>query len=72
MPQMKIGHLRSIPAPPSEGLVRALSSVGNRLSKLNAGVPIDEQWGIDTLVSDAFALTEEERTLHKMWSETVR
>jgi hypothetical protein len=60
MPQVKIGHLRKIPAP-SQGVVRALAVIGAAVSARNTGITEDEQHAINELVMDAFDLSDTER-----------
>jgi hypothetical protein len=71
MPQMKVGHLRSIPAPPSDALVAALEELGHKFSKRNIGASEDEQARIDMLVADAFDLTGDERQRQTSWAKEV-
>lgn len=60
MPQVKIGHLRSLPAPPAS--VRAeLHRLGEDLAARNTGLSADEQRGLDDLAVAAFGLTPDER-----------
>lgn len=60
MPQVKIGHLRSIPAPPAA--VRSELEVwGRRLGERNDGVRDAERTAIDDLVMRGFDLDENER-----------
>ena len=72
MPQMKIGHLRAIPAPPTDALVHALAPLGVEFSQRNAGASDDDQAQIDALVSDAFDLSKEERSAQATWTKQVR
>lgn len=71
MPQMKIGHLRSLPAPPSLALVPVLEGLGQKLSEKNAGASPEEQAGIDAVVGDAFDLSKHERELQASWAREV-
>ncbi|HEY3497493.1 MAG TPA: hypothetical protein VGK73_22505, partial [Polyangiaceae bacterium] len=63
MPQLKIGHLRATPAPPSASLVRELADLGAALSGRARGIDPSEQLELDGLVAEAFDLTERERAL---------
>jgi hypothetical protein len=64
MPQVKIGHLRAIPAPPALAEVRAeLVALGTALSGRNDGVRGDEQARLDELVTSAYELDDGERLL---------
>lgn len=60
MPQVKIGHLRAIVAPPAR-VVDELARIGDALSTRNAGVTNNEMRAIDDIVADAFGLTEADR-----------
>jgi hypothetical protein len=60
MPQVKIGHLRAIPAPPSQ-LVDALTKVGDALNARNDGITREESGAVNALVADAFALSGAQR-----------
>ena len=72
MPQVKVAHLRAIPAPPSRELVARLAEIGERLSKENRGIDEESRRRIDALVADAFDLTEEERARIARWRSQVR
>ena len=61
MPQLKIGHLRATPAPPSDALVRELATFGAVLSRSARGISPAEQRELDGLVADAFRLSNDER-----------
>jgi hypothetical protein len=56
MPQVKIGHLRGLPAPPA-GLVERLARLGAALSSRNQGISAAEQATLDREVARAFRLT---------------
>lgn len=60
MPQVKVGQLRAIPAPPA-GVRDALRDWGERLGSRNDGITPDEQRALDELAFDALGLTPEER-----------
>jgi hypothetical protein len=72
MPQMKIGHLRVTPTPPMNGAVSALAVLGAQLSTANAGIEGDDQAHLDTVVADAFSLSQDERTLIARWVTEMR
>ena len=59
MPQMKVGHLRAIPAP-SLDVVTKLGEIGRELTKRNEGISPEEQAEIDRVVATGFALTSDE------------
>jgi hypothetical protein len=61
MPQLKIGHLRATPAPPSAELVSELARFGSELSRRARGITPNEQAALDALVADGFRLTAQER-----------
>lgn len=66
MPQMKIGHLRAIPAPPLDW-VPILAAMGEHLSARNDGIREHEQRALDEAVARAFALSSAE--LERMWRD---
>jgi hypothetical protein len=72
MPQLKIQHLRSIPAPPNARLVAELERAGSELSARNRGLTAEEQGAIDVRVAEAFALSESERNGVLSWKEALR
>lgn len=61
LPQVKIGHLRSIPKPPNTCLVDLLQTMGDELSRKNAGIDEVMQREIDDHVAAAFDLSRDER-----------
>lgn len=69
MPQMKIGHLRAIPAPPSD-VVTKLDQVGRALTDRNDGITPEEQTAIDEIVALGFGVTGGE--LLRMKRDSVR
>jgi len=72
MPQLKIQHLRAVPAPPTATLVAELDRASGELSTRNRGVTPDEQAALDRRVSDAFALTEREWERVQAWALRLR
>ncbi len=57
MPQVKVGHLRAIPAPPALDAVRdELVALGDALAARNAGIGPAEQARLDDLAARAYAL----------------
>lgn len=72
MPQVKIGHLRGLPTPPSRSLVTSLAEIGERLSQENRGIDDESQRSIDGLVADAFDLTGQERERIARWVDQLR
>jgi hypothetical protein len=69
MPQMKIGHLRAIPAPPPD-VVSSLTKIGRTLSERNDGVTLEEQQAIDRIVARGFGLSTTE--LERMQRDSDR
>jgi len=61
MPQLKISHLRSIPAPPPATDRAALMALGRALGRRNSGISDAEQQQLDALVADAFGLEAAQR-----------
>ena len=72
MPQLKISHLRSTPAPPSADLVVELERTSGELSSRNRGVTPDEQAAVDRCVANAFELTERECEKVRHWAAALR
>jgi hypothetical protein len=69
MPQMKIGHLRAIPAPPHEVVVE-LTEIGRALSTRNEGITREDQQALDEIVARGFGLTADE--LARMVCDSTR
>jgi len=71
MPQVKVGHLRSIPRPVgAAGMARmeAIAMAGKRLGSANVGIGRDEQEALDALVAGALDLSGEERQSVLRWA----
>jgi Eco57I restriction-modification methylase len=66
MPQVKIAHLRALPAPDSAALPR-LAALGARPGARNAGISDAERAELDTLVAAALGLTAEESERVGAW-----
>ena len=60
MPQVKIGHLRGIPALSDASLVQQIVDIGAELSVRNDGISAKQQAALDELVAKAFLLTDKE------------
>jgi len=71
MPQVKIGHLRVLPAPPP-AIVGELASLGAELSKGNDGTKPEDQHRLDDLVARAFDLNEAEVDRIRDWASKTR
>lgn len=69
MPQIKIGHLRAIPAPPPH-TVDDLEKVGRELTARNQGIAPEEQAILDEIVALGFGLTHAE--LQRMKVDSAR
>jgi hypothetical protein len=67
MPQLKIGHLRALPAVPP-GAHSALANLGRALGQRNSGISASERTELDAIVFDALQLSQEERSLVEAWS----
>lgn len=75
MPQVKIAHLRGLPAPPrgdgdgngAEWKAR-LSAIGRAVGERNQGIGDEEHAAIDALVGRAFELSEGEIALIRAWA----
>jgi hypothetical protein len=72
MPQMKIAHLRSLPAPPDRGLVVELARAGREISSRNRGVEASEQVALDERVGAAFALSSRELERIRRWAAELK
>jgi len=60
MPQVKIGHLRAIPAPRDPQSVGALAELGGSWSERNDGIDADEQRRLDEMVASSLRLARED------------
>jgi hypothetical protein len=69
MPQLKIGHLRALPAIDDPAARLALDALGTRLGTRNSGITSDERAELDALVHDALHLSADERALVAAWAE---
>jgi len=61
LPQLKVMHLRTTPAPPRRALVEDLARLGSELSRRQGSMAPEAQAELDTLVADAFRLSRRER-----------
>ncbi|WP_437305798.1 Eco57I restriction-modification methylase domain-containing protein [Sorangium sp. So ce388] len=70
MPQVKIAHLRAIPAPPParSDLIAALDALGRELGPANAGLPPEARRHLDGVVASMLEMTEEERSCVARWA----
>ncbi|WP_437633490.1 Eco57I restriction-modification methylase domain-containing protein [Sorangium sp. So ce854] len=70
MPQVKIAHLRAIPAPPPgrADLIAALDALGRELGPANAGLPVAARRHLDAVVATMLEMTEEERRCVAAWA----
>jgi hypothetical protein len=71
MPQVKIGHLRALPAPATNEFVRAIEGLGNTLGERNAGITSSEQAELDKLVACALELTPEDLRIVSAWARAM-
>lgn len=71
MPQVKIAHLRALPAPaPARAaLIEHLDAMGRALGPANAGIACADRVGLDELVADLLDLTGEERRCVAAWRD---
>jgi len=69
MPQMKITHLRALPAPPSDAHKAELASLGRALGERNGGIAEDEQRALDELACRALDLDERECATIARWAK---
>jgi hypothetical protein len=68
MPQVKIAHLRAIPAPEGAGRLAEVAAAGRALGEANRGILPVEQQELDRLVGDALDLAREERAVIARWA----
>jgi hypothetical protein len=67
MPQVKITHLRSLPAPRSRLVVAPIEEWGRTIGERNAGVSPAEQATLDAFVADALELESADRRIIETW-----
>ncbi|MBK8256669.1 MAG: hypothetical protein IPK82_28855 [Polyangiaceae bacterium] len=73
MPQIKIGHLRSLPLPSGSAADhQALIQMGTHLSERNTGITLDEEEALCTCVSNLWNLSQNERDLVRAWAHARR
>lgn len=68
MPQLKIGHLRAMPAIGDPTARAALDALGRRLGTRNAGFEANDRAELDRLVFDALHFRPDERALVAKWA----
>jgi hypothetical protein len=70
MPQLKVGHLRALPAPPLDrpALLESLTELGRSLGAANRGLSPEDRQTLDALVSEAFGLVASEREIVAAWA----
>jgi hypothetical protein len=73
MPQLKIAHLRGLPAPPkgAPALV-ALEAIGRVIGERNTGISAEEQATIDGFVADALGIDRAARSRIAAWASATR
>jgi hypothetical protein len=71
MPQVKIAHLRAIPAPRAHAFVPKIDAVGRLFSDRNTGITPDEQANLDALVADALDLAPVNRRIVQSWATSI-
>lgn len=72
MPQVKIAHLRAIPAPPINAFVQPIQDLGQTFGQRNTGIGLDEQAQLDELVADALELSPGDRRIIQNWRDSRR
>lgn len=70
MPQVKVSHLRALPAPLSGRDLAPLAALGGRLSARNAGITTAEQRALDELVARCLGLGTAQ--LAYMWADAEK
>lgn len=68
MPQLKIGHLRALPAIRGAEARAALDAIGRRAGGRNSGITAEERAELERVVFDALNLFPEERALVTRWA----
>jgi hypothetical protein len=70
MPQLKVGHLRALPALPAEGARAgaAIAVLAARVGTDNAGIDREQRATLDALVEEAFGLSATERQVVAQWA----
>ncbi|HEX4337392.1 MAG TPA: hypothetical protein VH062_15860 [Polyangiaceae bacterium] len=68
MPQLKIGHLRALPAIDDATTRDALHAVGERLGRENAGIGPEHREALDDTVAGALGLDDAERAAVAAWA----
>ncbi len=71
MPQVKITHLRSLPAPCSRSFVSQIEELGRIIGQRNAGISMEEQTRLDDLVADALELGPNDRRIVQTWTTSM-
>jgi hypothetical protein len=73
MPQLKVGHLRALPAPPRDrpALLVSLGAFAQRLGAENRGLCQEDRESLDTLVSELFGLVANEREIVSAWARAT-
>ena len=70
MPQVKITHLRALPAPADLQYVPAIEALAEGIGARNQGISRDEQGTLDELVCIALGLSPAERGPIERWART--
>jgi hypothetical protein len=68
MPQLKIGHLRAVPAVRDGRVRERLDGLGKSLATRNSGIEEPERADLDRLVFDALEFLPEEREFVRAWA----
>jgi hypothetical protein len=72
MPQLKIGHLRALPAPHRGEATARLEELGRLVGERNTGTSPDEQARIDAAAADALGLSATARVRVAAWASATR
>lgn len=69
LPQLKVGHLRSLPAPMmnDSAVISMLERLGADLAQRNRGILDQERMILDDCVCSLYALEHEEKTMVTLW-----
>lgn len=71
MPQVKVGHLRAIPAPLTSAAIADLARLGEALALRNEGIRAEEQATLDLHVAASLGLDADDRERTAAWWRTV-
>lgn len=71
MPQVKIAHLRSLPAPRSRNAFVKIEDLGRAIGQRNSGISPTEQAELDALVAEALELGPADCQIVRAWAAAM-